>query len=109
MKLDKHELHEDSRMTMYDNVVMQHIHNKDALAVYCYLGSMPEDWDFTKDIVAKQFGLGIKKVAAIFSYLIKIKALERSQGRDKKGRLTGCSYLLKRKISPDCSCYVKGS
>jgi len=93
-KLEK----EDSGFTMMLNDTLQNIKNIDALGIYSYLSTKPQQWLINTKEISRHFDIGPKKVRAAFNYLIEIGLLERVRDRSH-GKLVGCSYFLRIRIN----------
>lgn len=93
-------VHEDGGFTTTINHTIQNIKHTGALGIYCYLASKPANWDICKEHLQNHFQCGKAHINTCFKYLKKIGAIEIIMNRDSKGRVTGWSTILKRKINP---------
>lgn len=74
--------------------VVQNIYDPEALAVWVYLLSLPEDWEVIKIHVQNHFRISEKKLKRIFALLRKLCLIDYEQGRDERGRRTKTSIIV---------------
>jgi hypothetical protein len=91
--------HEEHGFTTVINETIWQIRNDTALAVYTLLATKPSNWDICKKYLQNYFNLGRDKIDKAFKYLKEIGALEITMNRDKEGKCTGWTTVLKRKIA----------
>lgn len=88
-KLDSAKLKKSNlSFTLISTKVLQKITNTDALAIYCYLCSLPADWIIIKEQLKNHFKIGDKKIKNIFSYFVRSNLISYSRGREADGTLT---------------------
>lgn len=86
MSVQKYILSKDSSsFTILPNKVLQGVKNGTALGIYCYLSSLPPDWEFYKECIQKHFGIGRKKLDGIFKLLEAHNLISVIQMRNEKG------------------------
>lgn len=74
--------------------VVQSITNLEALGVWIYLLSLPEDWKVIKEHVQKHFSIGVDKLKKIFSYLNRVGLIEYERTRNNDGTLNTVSIIV---------------
>jgi hypothetical protein len=95
-KLDfKKVTHENKGFTTYLNIVIQNLHNPIALAIWCYLSSLPHDWDIDKSYLNRHFEIGRDVLNKALSCLKKAKLIEFVQMRNDDGTMGNGSILVK--------------
>jgi hypothetical protein len=92
-------LHEDGGFTTTLNSTIQNIKHTGALGLYCYLASLPTNWEICKEHLQKHFGCGKAHINTCFKYLKEIGAIEVIMNRNGKGQSIGWSTILKRRIN----------
>ena len=71
--------------TIHLNYVCQNLRNPLALAIWCYLTSLPDDWKIYRTELMKHFEVGRDKINHALTFLNQKKLLEYEQGRNEKG------------------------
>lgn len=67
----------------------------EALAIYVYLATRPQDWTIRKTDLMNRFGLGKDRYARAVRHLTDLGLLERSFIKDAKtGKMTGSTWIL---------------
>ncbi len=86
---------ERTPFTMHLNYVCQNITNMDALALWCYLTTLPPQWCIYKCQLMEHFDIGVNKLDAALAYLNKYKLIEYVRQRNADGTLGSVSFLVK--------------
>lgn len=94
--------------TSIPNSVLQGLTNAEALGLWCYFLSMPEQWVFYKDQIKKHFRFGREKLDQLLKKLQQLKLLTMKQLRNDKGEflqndiviLNGSEFIAEEIDSP---------
>ena len=89
--------------TRIDNQILQDGSvSIEAKGVYCYLVSLPNDWQFSLKNIAKALSVGEKKLTNIFKELIALNLLKKWYYNDENGykRLEICLYDYSTRENP---------
>ena len=76
----------NGNFTTIPNKVLQGIREAEALALYCYIASLPHGWTFYKDQLRKHFKFGVKKLDNLLQLLSKYKLIRTYQLRTNQGQ-----------------------
>jgi len=87
--------HEEKGFTTHLNIVLQNLRNPVALAIWCYLSSLPSDWDICKAQIRSHFGIGVNLLDKALSQLKKAKLIEFLQVRNPNGTMGDGLILVK--------------
>lgn len=79
---------ESSNYTIIPNKVLQNLRDAEALALWCYLQSLPPGWVFHKNKIKEQFGWGRDKLDKKLSVLKVHNLVEPRVVRGIKGKFT---------------------
>lgn len=71
--------------TVHHNYVLQNIKDVTALAIWCYLTSLPDDWKIHRTHLMKHFSIGRDKLFRALKFLHDNFLLEYIQGRQEEG------------------------
>lgn len=77
---------EASSFTVLPNKVLQNLCNADALGLWCYLASLPPDWEFYKEQIRAHFKIGRDKLDKLLSILKEYDLIDIAFVRDAQGR-----------------------
>lgn len=95
-KLDAVKLRQEKQpYTMHMNYVLQNVRHPLALAIWCYLTSLPDDWHIYRSQLMDHFDVGRDKLADALKYLKDNKLIEYIQFKDDSGKF-GISHILVR-------------
>ena len=76
-----------SNFTIVSNDVINVLSgNLEALGLYLYLLSLPDEWNFYKTQLCKQFSIGIKKLEKLLKILNSFQLIQYGQKRNEKGQ-----------------------
>lgn len=93
-KLDPVRLkHEKRPFSTYMNSVIQNIKHPLALAIWVYLGSLPDDWKVHRNHLMEHFDVGRDKLADALKYLNDHKLIEYIQEKLESGKF-GTSHVM---------------
>lgn len=84
---------EDLGVTQIPTKTLQQIKNIDALGVYVYLASKPDNWNINPKEIRDHFNIGKNKTYKILNYLIATGYLIATEIREK-GKFVGVEYFL---------------
>lgn len=75
-----------SNFTQISNIILQKLTNYEALGLYCYIASLPHDWEFHKNHLAAHADIGRDKLTKLLHILelhglIKIEQIRGNDGR----------------------------
>lgn len=65
-----------------------------AKGLFAYIQGKPENWEFSKERIAKQLKEGLTSIKSAFKELKENGYLETIPSKDKKGKFNGYDYLL---------------
>lgn len=77
--------HANKPFTTIFNAVLQHITDGFTLGLYCYLSSLPPDWNVNSVHLQKHFGVGSRKLKQSMAWLSKNNLIRYIQEKDEKG------------------------
>lgn len=80
--------------TVLPSEVLQQLRDPIALAVWCYLQSLPPDWKIIKSQIRKHFSIGEKKCKSIFALLNDCKLIEYTRMRNADGTLGEVAMII---------------
>jgi hypothetical protein len=91
--------------TQADSKVIQHIHNKDALAFWIYFQSLPPEWGINKAQIMRCFGVGQDVYKRTMSFLKRCKLIDYKKYRDETGAFFKTRIIVKNgsEFIPQCS------
>ncbi len=69
------------------NYVLQHLRDPIALAIWCYLTSLPEDWVVHRNQLMEHFNIGRDKLGTALKFLNDNHLLEYIVDKDEKGKI----------------------
>ncbi len=72
--------------TVSNNVIHVLKGNLEVLGLYLYLLSLPDDWEFYKTHLCKEFSIGIKKLEKLLKILSSFELVQYGQKRNEKGQ-----------------------
>jgi len=81
--------------TQHLNYVLQHLRDPVALAIWCYLTSLPEDWEVHRNQLMEHFSLGRDKLAAALKFLNDNWLIEYVVDKDEKGKILAWHIMVK--------------
>lgn len=87
--------HETKPYTQILNKVLQECKNPEALGVWCYLQSRPENWVVSPQHLQNHFGMGRDKVYKLLNYLIDSNLLERKRPIMPDGTYGKTNYIIR--------------
>jgi len=90
---------EDLGFTQLLNETINAIQDAEALGVYCYLASKPEEWEISKQQLRNNFNMGVNKIDAIFTKLRSFGLIEMIPVKDEQGKIILWDYYLKARIT----------
>ena len=79
--------------TTFLNDVIQNLHDLSVLGVYCYLSSLPQDWNINRKQLMNHFGIGINKIDNTLKWMKDNYLLEYSRERKENGTL-GKGFII---------------
>lgn len=82
--------------TVLPNHVLQKINSTDALAIYCYLASLPNDWIINKQHLMNHFDMGRDKINKAINLLKDKNLIEFTQEKNSDGTYKKSELRLKR-------------
>lgn len=97
---------ENKPFTTIFNDVIQNIKDSETLGVYCYLSSLPQNWNVNKTHLMNHFEFGIDKIKKIMSWLNDKQLIEYHRTRDDQGHM-GKIYILVKNGVDFISNFVK--
>lgn len=87
MSVEKYRLvKESNNYTIISNTILQKLNNYEALGLYCYLCSLPDNWIFYKDQLMKHGNMGRDKLAKLLKVLKEHNLIEYGQIKNEKGQ-----------------------
>lgn len=87
--------HEPKPYTQILNKVLQECTNSEALGVWCYLQSRPENWVLSPQHLQNHFKIGRDKIYKIINYLIKSNLLIRVREIYADGTYAPTDYIIR--------------
>lgn len=84
--------------TIHSNYVLQNLTDLVALAIWCYLTSLPDDWEVHRNQIMRHFDIGRDKLASALKFLNENKLIEYVQGRTEDGKFSITYILVKNGI-----------
>lgn len=81
--------------TTYRNFVIQNIRDHLALAIWVYLGSMPDDWQVHRTQLMTHFEVGRDRLGAALKYLNENRLIEYIQFKNEAGMFQTSHILVK--------------
>lgn len=89
MSVDKYRIvKESSNYTIIPNKILQNLNNYEALGLYSYLVSLPDNWEFHKNHLSKRAKIGRDKLNNLIKLLKKCNLIDFNQERNEKGQYT---------------------
>lgn len=86
---------EDIPFTVLPNNVLQKLKDPIALGLWCYMQSLPSDWNFNKKKIRKEFGISEKKFSNVFALLHRLCLIEYRKVHNSKGRIQRHELVIK--------------
>jgi len=77
---------ESNNYTIISNSILQKLNNYEALGLYCYLCSLPDNWIFYKDQLMKHGNMGRDKLAKLLKILKECQLIDYGQIKNEKGQ-----------------------
>lgn len=87
-------VHEKKPFTMILNKVLQSCTNSSLLGLWCYLQSLPENWDISPQHLMNHFSIGKDKCYRLLDLAISCRLLRHDIIRDERGRMVGFNYVV---------------
>jgi hypothetical protein len=81
--------------TIHRNYVLQNITDVTALAIWCYLTSLPDDWNVHRNQLANHFQIGRDKLANALKFLNECHLIEYVPIKNHKGQIEVWQILVK--------------
>lgn len=76
--------------------IIQNVNNPLALAIWVYLGSIPDDLHINRSHIRSHFEVSSKKLASALNYLNKVGLIEYIRFKNKEGHFCGVHILANR-------------
>jgi hypothetical protein len=95
MSVQKLRIKKGFSYTSVSNKVIQNLKNYEALGLYAYLLSLPEDWIFYKKQLAEHSGIGREKINTLLKILNAHNLIEYAQVRNQSGRFAQLDLHVK--------------
>lgn len=95
MSVQKMRIMKGFSFTQISNKVIQNLHNYEALGLYAYLLSLPEEWFFYKKQLAEQANIGREKINSLLKILAAHNLIAYEQVRNESGRFAHFDLRVK--------------
>lgn len=95
MSVQKLRIKKGLSFTSVSNKVIQNLNNYEALGLYVYLLSLPEDWVFYKKQLAEHANIGREKINKLLKLLADHNLIEYAQQRSDGGRFAQIDLHVK--------------
>lgn len=76
----------NGNFTVLSNNVLQNLHDYEALGLYCYLSSLPHEWEFYKEQLRKHGDCGKEKINKLLKILEVHELIKITQNRLENGQ-----------------------
>lgn len=81
--------------TQHLNYVLQHLRDPIALAIWCYLTSLPEDWEVHRNQLMEHFSIGRDKLGVALKFLNDNHLIEYIVDKNEKGKIEAWHIMVK--------------
>lgn len=81
--------------TQHLNYVLQHLRDPVALAIWCYLTSLPDDWEVRRNQLMEHFSIGRDKLATALKFLNDNHLIEYVVDKNEKGKIEAWHIMVK--------------
>lgn len=99
-----HVQHEKKSFTTLLNSVLQNVNDAEALGLWCYLSSLPNNWAVNKKALMNRFNIGRHKLDRLLKYLSEKGLIEAGQTKNSDGTFgkscieIKCGYDFNEKV-----------
>jgi hypothetical protein len=95
-KLDSAKIKQDKiPYTQHLNYVLQNLRDTTALAIWCYLTSLPDDWVVHRTQLMEHFNIGRTKLGTALKFLSDNRLIEYLVQKDDKGKIEAWHIMVK--------------